>query len=148
VERYHRMGERQMFTTKVAGAAALLVVLGGAAACGSSDSSAPSASAGGPTDADQTSFCSTFQKLSDTTTPKDASAAFAKVGTPSDISPEARHGYEVLVSKLSTMADDSKSSDLEAMQKSLSAADQKDVVAFVTYLTKECVGGVPSAPSS
>ena len=136
-----------MFTTKVAAAAALLVVLLGTAACGSSDSSS-SASAAGPTDADKTSFCDTFKQLSNTTTPQEAAAAFQKVGTPSDITDDARQGYEVLVSHLSTMADDASSSDLTAMQKSLSATDEKDVVAFVTYLTKECVGSLPSAPSS
>jgi len=136
-----------MLTTKVASAAALLVVLGGAAACGSSNSSS-SASAAGPTDADKTSFCDTFKKLSDTTTPKEAAAAFQKVGTPSDITADARSGYEVLVSHLSTMADGASSSDLSNMEKSLSAADQKNVVAFVTYLTKECTGSLPSAPAS
>jgi hypothetical protein len=136
-----------MFTTKVASAAAMLVVLGASAGCGSSDSSS-SASAAGPTDADKTSFCTSFQKLSDSTTPKEAAAAFEKVGTPSDITADARQGYEVLVSHLSTMADDSSSSDLNAMQQSLSATDRKNVIAFVTYLTKECVGSLPSAPSS
>jgi hypothetical protein len=136
-----------MFTTKVAAAAALLVVLGGTAACGSSDSSS-SASGAGPTDADKTSFCDTFKKLSDSTTPKEAAAAFQKVGTPSDITGDARQGYEVLVSHLSTMPDNASSSDLTAMQQKLSATDKQDVIAFVTYLTKECVGSLPSAPSS
>jgi hypothetical protein len=136
-----------MFTTKVAAAAALLVVLGGTAACGSSDSSS-SASAAAPTDADKTSFCDTFQNLSDSTTPKEAAAAFEKVGTPSDITADARTGYEVLIANLSTMADDAKSSDLSAMEKSLSADDQKNVGAFVTYLTTECVGAQPSSPAS
>ena len=136
-----------MFTTKVAAAAALLVVLGGTAACGSSDSSS-SASDSGPTDADRTSFCDTFKKLSDSTTPKEAAASFEKVGTPSDITAEARHGYEVLVSHLAAMPDGASSGDLTKMQKALSAADQQDVIAFVTYLTKECVGSLPSAPAS
>jgi hypothetical protein len=136
-----------MFTTKVAAAAALLVVLGGTAACGSSDSSS-SASDAGPTDADKASFCDMFQKLSDSTTPKEAAAAFQKVGTPSDITDDARQGYEVLVSHLSTMPDNASASDLTAMQQKLSATDKKDVIAFVTYLTKECVGSLPSAPSS
>ena len=136
-----------MFTTKVASAAALLVVLGVTAGCGSSDSSS-TASAAGPTDADKTTFCTSFQKLSDSTTPKEAAAAFEKVGTPSDITADARSGYEVLVSHLSTMADNASSGDLNAMQQSLSATDRKNVIAFVTYLTKECVGSLPSAPSS
>jgi hypothetical protein len=136
-----------MFTTKVASAAALLVLVGATAACGSSGSSSAADSAG-PTDADKTSFCDTFQKLSDSTTPKEAAAAFQEVGTPSNIADDERAGYEVLVSNLSKMADDAKSSDLTAMQQSLSATDQKNVVAFVTYLTKECVGALPSAPSS
>ena len=96
----------------------------------------------------RTSFCDTFQKLSDSTTPKEAAAAFQEVGTPSDIADDERAGYEVLVTNLSKMADDAKSSDLTAMEQSLSATDQKNVVAFVTYLTKECVGDLPSSPSS
>jgi hypothetical protein len=135
-----------MFTTKVASAAALLVVLGGTAACGSSDSS--SADSAGPTDADKSTFCDTFKQLSDSTTPKEAASSFQKVGTPSDISDDERQGYEVLVSHLSSMDDDASSSDLANMQKSLSATDQKNVVAFVTYVTKECAGVLPSAPSS
>lgn len=136
-----------MFTTKAAVAAALLVVLGGTAACGSSDSSS-SASDNGPTDADKTTFCDTFQKLSDSTTPKEAAASFEKVGTPSDIAADARHGYEVLVTHLGAMPDGASSGDLEKMQKALSTADQQDVFAFVTYVTKECVGSLPSAPAS
>jgi hypothetical protein len=134
-----------MNTLKAASAAALLVVLGGVSACGSNSSSGASSSAGGPTDADQASFCSTFAKLSDSTTPKDAAAAFTKVGTPKDITSDARHGYEVLVAHLATMPDNAKSADFAAMQKSLSAADLKDVTSFVTYLTSECT---PSASSS
>jgi hypothetical protein len=137
-----------MLTTKVAASAAVLVVLGGAtAACGSSDSSS-SASNGGPTDASKSSFCGTFKNLSDSTTPKDAASAFEKVGTPSDIPAAARSGYETLVSHLSSMSDSSSASDLQNMEKSLSAADQENVTAFITYLAKECVGDLPTAPSS
>lgn len=142
-----------MFTKMAASAAALLVVLGGASACGSNSSSGSSGNADGPTDADKASFCATFAKLSNTTTPKDAAAAFKKVGTPTDITSDARHGYEVLVEHLSTMPDNAKSADFAAMQKSLSAADLKDVTSFVTYLTAACApsssnSGSSSAPSA
>ncbi len=140
-----------MNTLKAASAAALLVVLGGVSACGSNSSSGSAGSADGPTDADKASFCATFAQLSNSTTPKDASAAFKKVGTPSDITSDARHGYEVLVEHLATLPDNAKSSDFAAMQKSLSAADLKDVTSFVTYLTAECTpssGSSSSAPSA
>jgi hypothetical protein len=139
-----------MYTLKAASAAALLVVVASASACGSNSSSGSAANADGPTDADKASFCATFAKLSDTTTPKDASDAFKKVGTPQDITSDARHGYEVLVEHLATMPDNAKSADFAAMQKSLSAADLKDVTSFVTYLTATCApsSGSSSAPSA
>ncbi len=141
-----------MFTKKAVAAASLLVVMGGTAACGGSSSSGSSTSADGPTDAKKSDFCATFQNLGNNTTPKQASAAFQKTGTPSDIPAGARHGFEVLVEHLATMADNAQASDLTNMEKNLNATDQKDVLAFVAYLTKQCVptgsSSVPSAPSS
>jgi hypothetical protein len=142
------MEERPMFTTKVAAAAALLVLLGGTAACGSSDSSASKATAGGPTDADKASFCATFPQISSSTTPKDATDLLSKVGTPSDITADGRHGYELLLAQLATMSDKPDSGDFDAALKSLSTADQASVTAFLVYLAKECPSSLPTAPAS
>jgi hypothetical protein len=128
----------------------LLTLMGGVSACGGGSSSAAAGSADGPTDASKADFCATITNLSQTSTPKDFAVAFQKVGTPSDIDPASRHGFEVLVEHLATMSDTTKSSDLLAMEKTLSATDQADVTAFGVYLAKECVptGDLPSSPSS
>src|SRR3954468_5752340 len=134
-----------MFTTKVASAAVLLVVLGGTVACGSSHSSSSPAGSGIPTDADKTTFCTTLQNSK---TPQDAVDSLTKLGTPSDIDDASRHGFEVLLDEFKSLPDDPKPSDLAGLQKKLSAADQKDIQAFGSYVGKECAGSAPSAPSS
>ena len=130
--------------------AGLLTLMGGVSACGGGSSSAAAGSADGPTDASKTDFCATLSNLGEDTTPKGLAAAFKKVGTPSDIDDSSRHGYEVLVDHLATMADDTTGSDLTAMEKDLSASDQADVGAFTAYLAKECVptADPSSSPSS
>jgi hypothetical protein len=136
---------------KTLAAAGLLVLTGAVAACGGgSSSTAATGAATAPTGAATTDFCSTFQNISNDSTPKQAADKLQAVGTPSDIATDARHGFEVLVDHLETMPDTSKSKDLLAMEQGLSATDQKDVLAFTTYLTKACVPDTssPSAPSS
>jgi hypothetical protein len=133
--------------------AGLLTLMGGVAACGGGSSSPAAGSADGPTTASKTAFCSTITNLAQDTTPKELATAFEKVGTPTDIDSSSRHGFEVLVEHLQTLPDNAKAADLTAMEKGLSATDEKDVLAFSTYLTKECVptgsaSGAPSVPSS
>jgi hypothetical protein len=131
--------------------AGLLALMGGVSACGGGSSSGAAAgSADGPTNATKSDFCATLTSLGQDATPKGLAAAFQKVGTPTDIDASSRHGFEVLVEHLATMSDDAKASDLAAMEKDLSATDIKDVQAFSTYLTSECVptGDLPSSPSS
>jgi hypothetical protein len=149
-----------MFGTKTLAAAGLLVMTGALAACGGgSSSSAATGAAAAPTTASTTDFCSTFQNFSNDSTPKQAADKLLTVGTPSDMAADARHGFEVLVDHLEVMPDTSQSKDLLAMEQRFSASDQKDVLAFTTYLTKACVpdgssssggssSGPPSAPSS
>jgi hypothetical protein len=140
---------------KTLAAAGLLVMTGALAACGGgSSSTAATGAATAPTGATTTDFCSTFQNLASDSTPKQAADKLQAIGTPSDIAADARHGFEVLVDHLETMPDTSKSKDLLAMEQGLSATDQKDVLAFTTYLTKACVpdtsspSGSSSAPPS
>jgi hypothetical protein len=139
-----------MHVKKSLAVAGLLTLMGGVSACGGGSSSAASGNADGPTDASKTDFCATLSNLGQDTTPKGLAAAFQKIGTPSDIDASSRHGFEILVEHLATMADTTKASDLQAMEKDLSVADQADVLAFSTYLAKECVpaGTLPSSPSS
>jgi hypothetical protein len=142
-----------MFVKKTVAAAGLLAMTGVVAACGGGSSSSPAATgaATAPTGASTSDFCGTFQDMANSTTPKQAADKLQAVGTPSDIAADARHGFEVLVDHLETLPDNAKSADLTAMEKGLSATDQKDVVAFTTYLTRACVpstDSTPSAPSS
>ncbi len=139
-----------MFVKKTLAAAGLLAVTGAVAACGGGSSSAPAASgaAGAPSGATTTEFCGTFQKMANSTTPKQAADQLLAVGTPSGIAADARHGFEVLVDHLETLPDNAKSADLTAMEKGLSATDQKDVLAFTTYLAQACVPSTDSSPSA
>jgi hypothetical protein len=137
-----------MFVKKTLAAAGLLALTGAMAACGSSSSSTPTGGAGAPTGATTATFCSTLQNLASSTTPKEVADKLRAVGTPSDISAEQRHGFEVFVDKLETLSPSAKASDLE---NGLSATDLKDVTAFETYVQGACVpsaGTSPSAPSS
>jgi hypothetical protein len=140
-----------MLGKKTLAAAGLLVMTGGVTACGGgSSSSAVTGAATAPTAASTTDFCATFQNLASDSTPKQAADKLQAVGTPSDMAADARHGFVVLVDHLEAMPDNSKAQDLDAMEKSLSASDQKDVLAFTAYLTKACVptASTPTAPSS
>jgi hypothetical protein len=140
-----------MWGKRTLAAAGLLVMTGVTAACGGgSSSTAATGAAGAPSGATTSDFCSTFTNMANDTTPKQAADKLRAVGTPSGIAADARHGFEVLVDHLEAMPDTTKSADLTAMEKSLSATDQKDVLAFTTYLTKACVpaASTPTAPSS
>jgi hypothetical protein len=137
-----------MFVKKTLAAAGLLALTGAMAACGSSSSSTPTGGAGAPTGATTADFCSMLQNLASSSTPKDVADKLQSVGTPSDISADERHGFEVFVNKLETLSASAKASDLE---QGLSATDLKDVTAFETYVQKACVpsaGSTPSSPSS
>lgn len=135
-----------MYVKRTLAVAGLLTLMGGVSACGGGGSSSAAAgSSDGPSNASKTAFCAAITSLGQNPTPKGLAAAFQKVGTPSGIDASSRHGFEVLVEHLSTLPDTAKQSDLAAMEKDLSATDLKDVQAFGTYLTAECV---PSSPSS
>ena len=132
-----------MISEKTAAAAGLLALAGALAACGSSSSSSSSAAGGGgsadaPTDASQSAFCQTFTQLSQNMAPQEAADRLIAVGTPSGIDDSARNGFEILVSHLHDLPDDSKRADLESMARDLPSSDQSDVIAFVTYYASEC----------
>lgn len=131
-------------------AAGSLLLAGALAACGggSSSSSTATGAAGSPTNASKGDFCGSFQTLSAKATPAEVATQLEKVGTPQDIDSSARHGFEVFLDKIKALPANAGSSALDNLQNSLSSADQKDVLAFVTYTQKECAGSLPSAPAS
>jgi len=124
-----------------------LVLAGVLVACGSSSSGAAGSGSGMPTDASKSAFCGAFDKLGSGTTPHEAADALGKVGTPSNIDSNARHGYQVLLDHLRELPDNAKESDITAMAKGLSGSDQADVTAFITYYATECQG-LPGDSSS
>lgn len=126
-----------MQPSKALVAVAALVLTGGLTACGSSDGSTPA-------DASKADFCATFSRLKASTAPRDVADALSRVGTPKDIDSRARHGFQVLISKLRGLPAHAKESDLRVMARGLKPADQADVVAFLTYFTRECNADLPS----
>ena len=133
-----------MNLSKTTAALALVALVGVTGACGGNSSSSP-ASEGAPADTSKASFCTTLTGLTQDSTPKEVSDALNKLGTPSDITSDARHGFEVFAAGLAKLPDDAKGADVTKMEKGLSADDQKDLQAFITYLQKECA---PSASAS
>lgn len=135
-------------------AAGALALAGALAACGGGSSSTASAdasasgAAASPTDATQGAFCGSFQTLSSKSTPAEVAAQLEKVGTPSDIDAGARNGFVVFLDKVEQLPDNAGAQALNNLQSSLSAADQKDVLAFLTYTQKECATGTPSDGAS
>jgi ABC-type Fe3+-hydroxamate transport system substrate-binding protein len=131
-----------MIREKTAVAATLLALAGVLAACGSSSSSSSATGGGGtadaPTDASQSAFCKTFTQLGQDVAPREAADRLVAVGTPSGIDDSARNGFEILVSHLHDLPDDSERADLESMARDLPGSDQSDVIAFVTYYANEC----------
>jgi hypothetical protein len=130
-----------MILEKWAAAAGLLALAGVLAACGSSSSSSTAGGGGtadAPTDASQSAFCQTFTELGQDVAPREAADRLIAVGTPSGIDDSARHGFEILVSHLHDLPDDSQRADLESMARDLPSSDQSHVIAFVTYYASEC----------
>lgn len=112
-------------------AASLLLVAGTAVGCG-----------GAPTDASKEDFCEQVQK-----TPGGESADDAKdwgkdmedVGTPENISDDARDGFEIIVDA----AKDAEEEDGKMKDPDLSKDDEEKVGKFGEYVSKECA---PKAP--
>jgi hypothetical protein len=146
------ISEEPMQLNRTSIAAGTLALAGALAACGgggSSSTASADASASGaaasPTDATQGAFCGSFQTLSSKSTPAEVAAQLEKVGTPSDIDAGARNGFVVFLDKVEQLPDNAGAQALNNLQSSLSAADQKDVLAFLTYTQKECASS--STPS-
>ena len=124
--------------TRTLVAAAALAMSGGLAACGASDDGST------PRDASPADFCRTFAGLRATTAPHELAAALSKVGTPQDIDNSARRGFEVLIDHLRALPDDSPAHALRGMARRLVGSEEAEVVAFLTYVTRECHTDLPS----
>ncbi|HJQ05545.1 MAG TPA: hypothetical protein VJ872_08885 [Nocardioides sp.] len=130
-------------------------------ACGSNGGSSA------PTNASQEDFCKTFEDASSTIddTASDSDQAdqahkvadsLKKVGTPSDMSSDARQGFEIFVdflgkvdaSEVKKLNDSSSSSD----NNPFSGDDKTKVEAFLQYTTTKCIptgspSDLPSVPT-
>lgn len=122
---------------------------------------------GAPTDASKTDFCeaqaSLFKNLkfdvsdpeASMPTEKDMADAMQswskdleKVGTPEDISDDARAGFEKIIEQSADISeDDLKSPDLNALEDDMSKEEKSQAEAFATYTTEKCgsvLGGLES----
>lgn len=148
------MATRTTSRTRLTASAAVLLIGAAASACGGGG-----AGGGAPADASEKEFCQTQTSLLEDLMPdmsstelpsdeqmakavKDWGAKIEKVGTPEDISDDARKGFERIVE----MADEIDASDfsiekleqLEAGGKDASAEARKQADAFEKYLTDTC----------
>ena len=148
------MATRTTSRTRLTASAAVLLIGAAASACGGGG-----AGGGAPADASEKEFCQTQTSLLEDLMPdmsstelpsdeqmakavKDWGAKIEKVGTPEDISDDARKGFERIVE----MADEIDAADfsiekleqLEAGGEDASAEARKQADAFEKYLTETC----------
>lgn len=146
--------------------AVCLVTVGGAAtACGGNDSSAASdaatpsdtaSSAAGdpssaPTDTSAVNFCDGLTSTSKITDGKDV-AAFAAVlettGTPANIPTDARAGYQIYVTALESIDENTTTAQLKKMgDLGLSKSDQTKIQSFMSYAGSLCAPSQSASPS-
>lgn len=104
------------------GALAGVILLAVLTACGGSSPKGADA----PEDASQEKFCQVIADI-DLSDPKAFVDDLAEIGTPTEITAEARTGFEVMIDN--------------AAEDKISDADQEKVSAFVSYFTTTCSGG-------
>lgn len=134
-------------TMRIALAAAGMVLVGAtSAACGGSADDAPE-------DASKGDFCDVVIENNPFTDQDDPPSQddfddwvdeLKDVGTPDNISDEARDGYEVLVDALDDIDVDDIDQDEDFDKYVDDEDDRLDVEAFSTYLIGECVGDLPT----
>ena len=149
------MATRTTSRTRLTASTAVLLIGAAASACGGGG-----AGGGAPTDASEKEFCQTQSSLledlmpADMTNPelpsdeqmatavKDWAKKIEDVGTPEDISDDARKGFEAIVEQANEIdASDfsiEKLEQLEAGGKDASAEAKKQADAFEKYLTDTC----------
>lgn len=104
-----------------------------------------------PTDASEKEFCDSLTSvfddidMSEQPSEKEALAmikAWAKdmeeVGTPENISDDARDGFELMIEQVGELKEDDSAADLEKLDESLSDSEKKATEAFEKYSTDTC----------
>lgn len=123
-------------------AASLVLVAGSTAACGG----------GAPTDASQADFCGVFEDFYEVVGElgaeaensdliealKDTGEDLEEVGTPEDISDEARAGFELTVKTIEELDDDATEEDLDNLEDDFSEEEKEQSEAFDEYLSETC----------
>lgn len=127
------------------GLLAATLVLVGASVAGCSDGG------GAPTDASEDEFCGALTSLfsepgamAEMTKEEGVAEIKAwakdlrKVGTPENISDEARDGFELMIREVGKFGEDDTAESLATLQESLSASEKEASEAFDTYSTDTC----------
>ncbi len=108
---------------------------------------------GAPSDASLDSFCAATRAVQnagdgsddpaeEVKAVKEAYADLEDVGTPADIPPQARDGFEVIGQAIAAVPDDASAADLDQVDERVGAAGQDKVEAFFLYVSTACgVGG-------
>jgi hypothetical protein len=137
-------------------AASLVLVAGGAVGCGDDDSGSSAADKS----VSQDDFCGAFQAFYDDLQNvtgqeenlgeilKKAAKRIEDVGTPDDITDDAKDGLQVTLDAIDSLPDDASAEDMAGLDADFSDADQKKVDAFSDYLDKTCPDIGDSGPSS
>ena len=145
-------------------AASLVLVAGSAVACGGGGAD------GAPADASEKEFCDGYSSLFTDMVPsegategpdeaamlksfKDWGNRMEEIGTPEDISDDARAGFELTVDQIDELeAKDLDDEGLEKLDDDLSKDETKQVDEFTTYLNDTCGNPLeemaPTEPSS
>lgn len=117
-----------------------------------SDTQVSGEAANAPKDAATSDFCSTYAAIvqsgdSDLDSEKAAIAKLNKIGTPKDMPEDARTGYELLVTAISTATS---ADQLSQLGEDLSQTDTDKLLSFSQYLTTTCAAelGVGESPSA
>lgn len=130
--------------------ATLVLVGASVAACGGG---------GAPTDASEDEFCTELTSLfSDVgsladATDKEALASIKKwgedlekVGTPKDMSDEARDGFELMIKQVGDLDEGDTADELQKLDDDLSDSEEKATAAFEKYTADTCGAIDPELP--
>jgi len=69
---------------------------------------------------------------------KEAASEFEDVGTPDDISDDAKEGLEIVLDAIQDLDDDASAEDISNLDADLSEDERKKADAFEEYLAKTC----------
>jgi len=128
-------------------AASLVLLVGTGAGCGDDGDGG-----GAPSDASVDDFCGTFndfyaeaEELGEDAADEDLVAALkntgeelGEVGTPEDISDDARAGFEATVEAIEDLPDDATQEDVANLEDDYSEKVQGQVDEFASYLNETC----------